>query len=479
MTQMNGFMIVNGRKISQSNSINEIINPATEEIIGTVPLADQYITDDAINAAHAAFPEWSHKSVKERAVLLHGAAKIIRDKAESIGKVLTLEHGKPLSEAIGEVKGAAEAIDYYAEEVKRVRGLNYWQDNKNMKSQSFYQPMGVVGIIAPFNYPLILAAYKLGPALASGNTVVVKSPSDTPLALGLMIECFIESGFLNGEVNLLNGNGNEVGKWFIENPLLQKISFTGSTTAGKKIMSMAGNYIKRLTLELGGNSPVLVFADADIDTAAREIVYRAFRNMGQVCNSINRVYVEEPVFQIFTDMLVAGARKMVIGDGLKDSNVEIGPMTSADGHRRVEEHVKDALEKGAHLECGGKRPDGFNKGYFYEPTVLTHVNHDMKVMCEETFGPVAPVMTFSGVDEGIRLANDTIYGLVAYVYTHDLAKAIRVSENLQYGTVGVNNVTGGATGYPYSGWKQSGIGIEFSEDALFEYLNVKHVRIKL
>lgn len=479
MNEIMGCMIVNGKRVQQSKSSMNVINPATEEILATIPTADEKTTQNAIGAAHNAFSSWAKNDARGRAGFLHSAAGLLRDRVKVISEVLTSEHGKPLKEAVGEVKSAADAIDYYAEEAKRIRGTNYWQNNNTVKSQTFYQPIGVVGIIAPYNYPLVLTACKLGPALAAGNTVVVKAPSATPLSVELMLECFVDSGLKNGEVNCLNGEGNEIGKWLVESPLLQKITFTGSTTTGKKIMSMAGKYVKKLTLELGGNSPILVFGDADVDKAAKDTVYRAFKNAGQVCNSINRVYVEKNIAQEFVHKVVADAIKMVIGNGIKDPDIDIGPMTTADGLSNVENHVKDALEKGAHLECGGKKPSKFSRGYFYEPTVLTNVNHEMKVMREETFGPVAPIMTFSGVEQGLNFANDTIYGLVAYLYTKDLAKALKVSEDLQYGTIGINNVSGGEIGYPYGGWKQSGIGIEFSEAALYEYLCIKHVRIKL
>jgi len=377
------------------------------------------------------------------------------------------------------VNTAADNLEFYAEEIKRVKGINYWIDSKNIKSQVIYQPIGVIGAISPFNYPVTLTAFKVAPALAAGNSVIVKPSSLTPRSVIHFLNCIAEAGLPDGALNCITGPGDQIVKYLIESQALGKISFTGSTETGREIMSSAGRYLTKVTLELGGNSPVLVFKDTDIEKAVNECIYRSFRNMGQVCNSINRIYVEKPILDDFVNSFIENSKKMVIGDGFKDPDVDLGPMVSQEGVQKTEAHIKDALDRGANLKYGGKRPGNLKKGFFFEPAVITDVDHQMKIMNEETFGPVAPIMGFEDLEEGIRMANKSPYGLVGYIYTRDLSKAIYVSEKLHFGTVSVNNVAGAEVGYPYGGWKSSGIGIEVSEHALYEYMNLKHIRIKL
>jgi len=474
-----GFLIIDGKKIFDSKDMFRVVNPATEEVMGEVPVANSKDIDKTINAASDAFLNWSKKNPRVRSKILHKAADIVRGDVEKIARILTLEQGKPLKEAIGEVKVSADILDFYAEELKRVRGINYWMDSDNIKSQVIYQPIGVVAAITPFNYPVTLTAFKVAPALAAGNTVIVKPSSLTPISVIHYLNCIINAGLPDGVLNCLAGPGEQISENFIESPSIKKISFTGSTEIGKKIMSQAGKYIKKITLELGGNSPVLIFKDADIDKAVNECVYRSFRNMGQVCNSINRIYVEKPIIDDFVNSFTDKCGSLVIDDGIKNPDADLGPIVSLDGVRKTEAHIKDALKKGAYLKCGGGKPEKFKKGFFFEPTVITNVSHQMVIMNKETFGPVAPIMSFECLDEAIKLANNSSYGLVSYVYTKDFLKAIYVSENLQFGTVSVNNVIGAEVGYPYGGWKDSGIGIEASEHALYEYLNLKHIRIKI
>lgn len=481
MEKIEGFLIVNGERIYDTEEKIGILNPATEEEIGKIPIADRELTEKSIIAAQKSFLGWSNKSLKERSEILHRAAKKVRERKEEISKTLTIEQGKPLREARSEVSVSAEILDYYAEEVKRIKGINYWNlaDERDLKSQVIYQPIGIIAAMTPFNYPVSLTAFKVAPALAAGNTVIVKPSSITPLSVNLFIDCFLESGLPRGTLNFIAGSGERIIKWLIEDPSIKKISFTGSTDTGRKIMSMAGNYLKKLTLELGGNSPIIVFEDADMDKAVNDCVYRSFRNMGQICNSINRIYVQKKIYKSFIDFFIENTKKLVIGDGLENPDADLGPMASKEGVKKTEEHIKDAIRRGAQLKYGGKVPKKFNKGYFFEPTVITNVNHKMKIMCEETFGPVAPIMEFNNVEDAISLANDSPYGLVSYIYTKDLSKGIYVSEKLEYGTVNINNIAGAVIGYPYGGWKQSGIGIEVSEHALYEYLYLKHIRIKI
>lgn len=475
MSLIEGFLIINGERIKRNEKNLEVVNPANEEIMGSIPIAEKNQVEKAIKSAYDAFPIWSGKNPKQRTDILHKIAQIIRNRLDKISETLTLEQGKPLKEARSEVLVASEALDFYAEEATRIKGINYWTNDNNIKSQVIYQPLGVVAAISPFNYPVSLTSFKIAPALAVGNTVIVKPSSKTPLSVNLFIDCFLVEDLPKGTINFITGPG----EFLINNLLINKISFTGSTGTGKKIASVCGGNIKRMTLELGGNSPFIVFCDADLEKAARDCAYRSFRNMGQVCNSINRIYVEEKIEKNFISMLKDETKKFSIGDGYKNPNVDLGPMVAKEGLEKVKEHINDAVSKGAKLEYGGKTPAGFSKGYFFEPTIISSLNHNMKIMSEETFGPVAPVMAFSGVEEAINFANKTNYGLVCYVYTEDFSKAVKISESLQYGTVNINNIEGAKVGYPYGGWKESGIGIELSDHALYEYLNMKHIRIRI
>ncbi len=348
-----GFLIIDGKKIFDSKDMLQVVNPATEEVMGEVPVANSKDIDKTINAASDAFLNWSRKNPRVRSKILHKAADIVRRDVEKIARILTLEQGKPLKEAIGEVKISADILDFYAEELKRVRGINYWMDSDNIKSQVIYQPIGVVAAITPFNYPVTLTAFKVAPALAAGNTVIVKPSSLTPISVIHYLNCIINAGLPDGVLNCLAGPGEQISENFIESPSIKKISFTGSTEIGKKIMSQAGKYIKKITLELGGNSPVLIFKDADIDKAVNECVYRSFRNMGQVCNSINRIYVEKPIIDDFVNSFTDKCGSLVIDDGIKNPDADLGPIVSLDGVRKTEAHIKDALKKGAYLKCGG------------------------------------------------------------------------------------------------------------------------------
>jgi len=316
----------------------------------------------------------------------------------------------------------------------------------NRLSLVLKQPVGVVAAIVPWNYPLLLLSWKIGPALAVGCTVVAKPSSYTPLATLELTRCFLEAGLPAGVLNVVTGTNEEVGEVLINHPLVSKIAFTGSTAIGKHIMSSAAKTVKKLTLELGGNCPMIVFDDADIKAAAKDAVRRSFRNAGQICNAINRIYVQRSVFPDFIEAFLEETSRIKIGNGL-EQGVTMGPLTTFEGWKRVKSAVEEALAKGAQVLYGGKKPSGeqFEKGYFFEPTVLTKVDHSMSVVKEEMFGPTAPIMTFDSFDEAISLANDTEYGLVAYVYTKDLSKALKASKLLESGTVGVNNVSGGSS----------------------------------
>ncbi len=392
-----------------------------------------------------------------------------------------MEHGKPLGDARKEIKGAIDTLEYYAEEARRVYGEVAPSKSATSRSLVIRQPVGVVAAIAPWNYPVTLMAWKLAPALAAGCTVVVKPPALAPLACGMVAALVGESGLPPGAVNVISGPSGQVGEELLSNPITRMIAFTGSTETGKFLMAAAAPDLKKLLLELGGHTPMVVFKDADLDRAVADGVKRSFRNMGQICNAVNRIYVEKDIAEEYIRRFVDQTALLTIGDGLANPNVDLGPMIDADGVLRTQAHVDDALRKGARLLYGGKRPEdpALRQGYFYEPAVLTQVTRDMLVMHEESFGPIVGIDTFTGLDEAVELANSTQYGLVTYAYTRDLATAFKFSERVESGSVAINTVSPDSLYAPYPAWKQSGIGLELSHFGIEEYSQVKHILLEL
>jgi len=458
----------------------DVDNPATGEVIGRAALGDRADAVAALEAASRAFPEWSKKTGEERCRLLKKAGQIIYDRVESLARIITLEQGKPLRDARREVEAAAETLVYYGEEARRIGGEIAPSKAKNARSLVLRQPVGVVVAISPWNYPMSLMAWKVGPALAAGCTVVSKPTSETPLATGLFVAACSEAGLPAGVVNVVTGKSSILGEELITHPLAQMIAFTGSTEVGRHLMESASKTLKKLVLELGGHTPMVVFKDADLDRAVADGVKRSFRNMGQICNAVNRIYVEKEVSGPFLERFVAATHKLTMGDGLANPDVDLGPMVNAEGIERTDRQVKDALAKGAKLLCGGKRPDrpGMAHGFFYEPTAVTDVKTDMAVMSEETFGPLVAIDTFSGVDEALKKANSTEYGLVTYAYTNDVSTMWRFAEGMESGTVAFNTVSPDSLYAPYPAWKQSGLGLELGHFGIDEYLRVKHFLIE-
>ncbi len=459
-----------------TEGIIKIQDPATEEFFAEVPKASEREVDSACKAAADAFRSWSRSLPKVRSEFLSRAAEELEKRTEDIAMLLTREQGKPLKESKGEIKAAAGALRFFSRCADLPVGE--WRAPNRSGTLNFMKryPIGPVAVISPWNYPLLLTAWKVAPALAAGCTVVIKPSSKTPLAVTEFVKCLVEAGVPGGVVNLIHGRGSDVGMALVRHPVIAKIAFTGETETGKVLMREAAEGIKRLTLELGGHCPLIVAADADLEAAVEGGVYRCFRNMGQVCNSINRIYVERSVYKEFVRMFVERTARLTIGPGLEDP--DLGPMVDEGARKRVVSHIEDAVSKGAEVVYGGKVPEGFEKGFFFEPTVLANVDHGMISMQEETFGPVAPIMAVDSLDEALHLANGLRYGLVAYVYTRDLGLAIRLADELEHGTVGINNVIGGEVEHPYAGWKESGLGFELSEHALEEFLLLKHIRIK-
>jgi succinate-semialdehyde dehydrogenase/glutarate-semialdehyde dehydrogenase len=472
-------MLINGeQRDALSGKIEIIRNPANQEMVAEVSVGSREDARLALEAAERAFPVWSGTSPQRRAVVLHAGAAILRQREESIARLITLEMGKPLKDSRREVLHSADVLDYYAEEGRR--NLGEWIESSGTRSIVIRQPIGVAALVTPWNYPVDLLAWKIGPALAAGCTIVAKPPSISPLAATELAAAVSDAGAPAGVVNVVHGPGSEVGAELVENPISRKIAFTGETKTGIWIMERAAGCIKRLSLELGGQSPFIVFEDADLDRAADSCVQRAFSNMGQICMSVNRVYVAEAIEEEFTSMLVERTLKLRVGNGL-DPGVDLGPMASEAQRRRTKDHIFDALSKGARLLCGGREPEGeeYARGFFFLPTVLSEVNHDMMVMHEETFGPVAPIMRFKSFDEAIRLANDTEYGLAAYVFTGSLDTAIHAAERIEAGGIGVNVNNVMDLQAPFGGWKQSGFGRELGHFGLESYLEIKHIRLGL
>ncbi|MGC9515000.1 aldehyde dehydrogenase family protein [Methanocrinis sp.] len=474
-------MLIDGQAAeSLSGKTAVIYNPVNQEPVAEVSLGGREDATLALEAAERAFPGWAETSPWERGKLLSRGADLVRERAEEIARLLTMEQGKPLRYARREIVGSAEALDYYAEEGKRNFGEIVPSSSRKARSLVIRQPLGVAAVISPWNYPVDLLAWKLAPALAAGCTVVAKPSSRAPLAANAFAEAVAEAGFPPGVLNLVHGSGREVGRELVESPISRKVSFTGETATGKEIGEKAARFVKRLSLELGGSSPFLVCEDARIGEAAEACMYRAFSNMGQICISVNRIYVHDAVAEEFADELVKKTGTLRIGDGL-DPEVDLGPMFSEAQRQKTKDHISDATKKGAEILYGGLEPEGekYSRGFFFLPTILDKMDHSMRMMREETFGPVAPMMRFSTNQEALKLANDSRYGLAAYVFTEDMTTALRFAERLEAGSVGINLNNPIVPQAPFGGWKESGLSRERSRSALYDYMETKHIRIGL
>lgn len=474
-------MYLNGEWVyAESNDTYDVINPATGECVGVVTYGDQRDATKAIDAAHQAFPAWSQLTARERAKYLANIAGLIRKNRNELAEIISREMGKPFLEAKFEVMGAVDNFEWYAEEAKRVYGETIPSTFANKRITVIKQPVGVVAAITPWNFPINMAARKIAPALAAGCTVVFKPAPQTPLTAIRMVELFAEAGLPAGVANLVLGDEKAIGEEIIENPKVAKIAFTGSTEVGKLLMKGAAKHVKRISMELGGHAPFIVFDDADLDAAVAGLFESKYRNSGQMCICTNRLYLHETIAEDFIHKLVERLQKTKVGRG-DEKGVEIGPLVNEAALNRVLEHIEDAKERGGKVVYGGKRlTDGdYANGFFLEPTVITDVTEEMKICQEETFGPVVPIITFTSEDEVITKANNTIYGLAAYVYTQNYRRCIRVAEALEYGIVGVNDGAPTQTQAPFGGFKQSGIGREGGHHAMEEFLEIKFISIGL
>ncbi len=475
-------LFINGQSVpSETERTFEVLNPVNAKPMGEAAKASTADVEHALEAAQAAFKQWSQTSGDERAVKLKAAAAAIREHERELASILTAEHGKPLNDALKEIQGTASAFEYYGEEARRISGEIAPAKSATSRSLVIRQPIGVVAAIVPWNYPVSLMSWKVAPALAAGCTVVVKPPELAPLATTRTIEVISSVGLPAGAVNVVTGKASEIGDFLVCHPITRVVALTGSTEVGAHIMRVASDGIKKLILELGGHTPMVVFKDANLERAVKDGVKRSFRNMGQICNAVNRIYVEEEIAEAYIERFVQLTKQMSMGDGLANPGVDLGPMIDLKGVERTQHHVDDALQKGAVLATGGSKPDvpELRDGYFYQPTVLTRVTPDMLVMHEETFGPLVGIATFKGVKEAIEQANSTDFGLVTYAYTESLSTAFIFGERVESGTVAINTVSPDSLYAPYPAWKMSGTGLELSRHGMNEYMNVKHLLLEI
>lgn len=454
----------------------DLINPATEEIIQQVPFGDASDASAAIDAAQIAFPAWSQRTPYERAEVLMAAAEWILARADELARITTEESGKPLSESAAEWRSASNYLKWFAEECKRAYGRIIPARVATRRIHVQPQPLGVAGSITAWNFPVYNIVRTWAAALAAGCTVVGRPSEYTPRSGMLLAQALHESGAPAGVINLINGDPASMGQAMLDDPRCRKISFTGSTRVGKLLMEGSAKTVTRLALELGGNAPLLIFPDVDVEAVARDAVAWKYRNCGQVCVSPQRFFVHSRILEEFTERASDLASKIVVGNGL-DAGVQMGPLINQRQRERVENLVSDAVKAGANVLSGGQRPAHLERGYFYAPTVMTGVTPQMPLYHEEIFGPVLPIIGFSDPEEAIAQANDTEYGLAAFVQTRDLNTALRVSERLEYGMVCINDWLPATPEAPFGGVKQSGIGRECGAEGLEDYMETKTVYI--
>ncbi|MEN1759000.1 NAD-dependent succinate-semialdehyde dehydrogenase [Anoxynatronum sibiricum] len=473
-------LYINGEWLDGSGSeVIQVLNPANGEVVGTVPAAGKKEVIQAIEAASEAFDAWAALPARRRATYLRRWYELMGEHKESIAQILTLEQGKPLAEARGEVAAAGRFLEWYAEEAVRVTGEIIPPSSENKRIMVLRQPVGVVAAITPWNFPASMITRKIAPALAAGCPVILKPASQTPLTAAAIVELAHEAGIPKGVVNLVTGSATLIGKALMEDGRVRKITFTGSTEVGKMLMRQSADTMKRVSLELGGHAPYLVFDDADLEQAVAGVIQAKIRNAGQMCVAVNRFFVQEGIYDAFVSRVRTELKKINTGNGL-DESVTMGPLINQKAYQKVVDHVTDARELGAGLLYGGNgrhESDHPEAGYFYEPTLLTNVTDEMKIMREETFGPVLPLRRFETEEEALRLANDSRYGLAAYVYTQSLSRGIRVSEKLQYGVVGLNDGGPATVQAPFGGFKESGIGREGGHHGMDPFLEIKYISI--
>jgi succinate-semialdehyde dehydrogenase / glutarate-semialdehyde dehydrogenase len=464
---------INGKWVdADSGKTIEVNNPATGEILGTVPSLGAAETRRAIEAANAAWPAWRKKTAKERANILRKWFNLMMENQDDLGMLMTAEQGKPLAEAKGEIAYGASFVEWFAEEAKRVYGDTIPQHQADKRIVVIKEPIGVVAAITPWNFPNAMITRKCAPALAAGCPVVIKPASQTPFSATALAELAHRAGIPAGVLNVVTGSATAIGGEMTANPIVRKLSFTGSTEIGKLLMQQCAGTVKKVSLELGGNAPFIVFNDADLGAAVEGAIASKYRNTGQTCVCANRLLVQDGVYDKFAEMLTAAVGKLKVGDGLKGETSQ-GPLIDMKAVAKVEEHIADAVKKGAKVIAGGKRHE--LGGSFFQPTVLANVNTQMAVAREETFGPVAPLFRFTTDEEAVQMANDTEFGLAAYFFSRDLGRVWRTAEQLEYGIVGINTGIISTEVAPFGGVKESGIGREGSKYGIEDFLEIKYL----
>ena len=463
---------------ASSGETYEVINPANEEIIGHASKASPEDVEKALKSAQQGLEVWKKTTPWQRSYILRRIADRMREKQDVLAKWMTLEMGKPLNEAKGEVNGAADIFEWNAEETKRIYGQTVESRFEDTRVHVYYQPVGVVAALVPWNFPLVLSSRKISTGLAAGCSVIVKPDVITPGVVMELVEICRESGVPSGVINLLSGDPPSIAQQLISSDIVKKISITGSSRVGKLILKQAADKVQRVTMELSGHSPFIVFDDADIKKAADMAIAAKFRNNGQVCISPNRFYIQESKKDEFVNLFIEKTKKLKIGDGM-DPSVQLGPITTKKRLNEIEELVETTKKEGAKVLLGGKRPSGFNKGFFYEPTIFDNVKDDFTIMKVEPFGPLVPMLSFKSFDEVIERANNHELGLSSYICTNSMEKAHKASELMETGTVAVNTPQVALAEAPFGGIKQAGYGREGGSMAIKDYLNVKYTHLGL
>jgi len=455
----------------------DIHNPATGEIIKQVPIHSEANIQQVLKQSHDAFSAWSARDAHERSALIQAWSQKVKDHIEDIAELVTLENGKPLVESRGEVTYSTDYLDWYAEEAKRIYGKTIPANTPDKRIVISRQPVGPVAAITPWNFPIAMIARKAAPALAAGCTFVGKPASETPLSAMYLIDLAHEVGIPKDVIQYVNASGKVAGDIFTDSPYVRKITFTGSTTVGKQLIKDSAQTIKHTTMELGGHAPVIVAKDADIDYAVQQTVNNKFRNAGQTCVCANRILVDQQIADEFTYKLTAAVETLKVGNGLED-DVDIGPIINRQGYEKIKDHITDAIDKNAQITTGQQDQINDEQGYYFvQPTVLSNVTLDMKVMQEETFGPVAPVMSFSSIEEALEIANGTPFGLAAYFFTNDYRTGTYLHDHLNFGIVGWNDTGISAAHAPFGGMKESGLGREGGQEGIEPYLETKYMSI--
>ena len=462
---------INGKWVTSPKTI-DVTNPATGAVIGTIPNLGKAETAEAIAGAEKAQKAWAATPAKQRGQILRKWFELMMANQEDLARIMTAEQGKPLTESRGEVAYGASFIEFFAEEARRIYGETIPSPWPNSRIVVIRQPVGVVAAITPWNFPNAMITRKAGPALAAGCTMVIKPASQTPYSALALCELAERAGIPKGVLSVVTGSAGPIGKELTTNPIVRKFTFTGSTEIGKLLMEQCASTVKKVSLELGGNAPFIVFDDADLDSAVEGALASKFRNTGQTCVCANRIFVQDGVYDAFAKKLADKVATMKVGNGLEDGVVQ-GPLIDMAAVEKVEEHISDAVAKGARVLTGGKRHE--KGGQYFHPTVLADVKTDMKITHEETFGPVAPLYRFKTEEELLRLANDTEYGLAAYFYSRDIGRIWRIAEGLESGIVGINVGIISTEVAPFGGVKESGIGREGSKYGLDEFLEVKYL----